>query len=118
MPRAAKKRLEGAFNCDNNLHQAECERHNGPQSAPEETHIVQYAATLTSAQIEDAQTLSAAYDKSRGASCRRVLNAASKIDMPYMVRMLGSYYMSGRGWIHRHRMLISFKIRHTVVIPR
>jgi len=63
-PRASKQRLEGVSDPGNNVHQAECERHSGPQPAPAETHMVQYVATSISVRIEDTQTRAEAYDRS------------------------------------------------------
>ena len=74
MPRASKQRLEGVADPDNNAHQAECERHIGPQPAPTETHIAQYVATSISARIEDVQKRAAAYDRPHRASCHQALN--------------------------------------------
>ena len=64
MPHASKQRLEGVSDHDNNLHQAECERHICPQPAPAEMHIAQYVATSISARFEDTQKGVEAYDKS------------------------------------------------------
>jgi len=72
--RVSKQRLEGVSVRDNNVHQVECERHNGPPLAPAETHIAQYVATLISARIEDNQTRAAAYDRPHEVSCHRALN--------------------------------------------
>jgi hypothetical protein len=51
MPHASKQRLEGVSGPDNNAHQAECERHTGPQQAPAETHIAQYVARMVKKHI-------------------------------------------------------------------
>jgi hypothetical protein len=74
MPHASKQRLEDVSGPDNNAHQAECERHTGPQPAPAETHIAQYVATSISARIQDVQTRAGAYDRSHRASCHQALN--------------------------------------------
>ena len=73
-PRASKQRLEGVSDLGNNVHQVECERHNGPPLAPAETHIAQYVATLISVRIEDIQSRAEAYGRSHGASCHRASN--------------------------------------------
>jgi hypothetical protein len=74
MPHASRQRLEGVSDPDNNAHQAECERHTGPQPTPAETHIVQYVAISISARFEDTQMRAGAYDRSHRASCHQALN--------------------------------------------
>ena len=74
MPHASRQRLEGVSGPDNNAHQAECERHTGPQPAPAETHIAQYVATSISARVEGTQMRAAAYDRPHQASCHQALN--------------------------------------------
>ena len=69
-----KARQEGVSDRDNNAHQAECERHTGPQPAPAETHIAQCVAILISARIEGTQMRTGAYDRSHRASCHQALN--------------------------------------------